>query len=62
MFSFANAENVVNPPQNPVAISRVKFVELELFLFANPRMIPMSKHPKIFIVKVLHGNIEFDLV
>lgn len=51
-FSKANAENVVNPPQKPVAKNKVLLVDRTFPRADRPKMSPISKQPKIFTKKV----------
>ncbi len=51
IFSLANVENVVNPPQKPVISRNRRFSEG--IRLAN---MPMQKHPIIFTIKVATGN------
>ncbi|MEY2586158.1 MAG: hypothetical protein RLY11_7 [Bacteroidota bacterium] len=58
MFSNANAEKVVKPPQSPVANSNERVVVLVELLFSiYPIINPMTKHPMILTVNVPHGNL-----
>ena len=55
-FSFAKAENVVNPPQNPVANKSVWF-DVSVFSFwAYPNISPIKRHPSILTVNVPKGK------
>jgi hypothetical protein len=57
-FSFANVENVVNPPQNPTA-RNIFHSELTRELFSeNPYISPIRKQPEMFTRKVPKGNAE----
>ncbi len=56
MFSYANVENVVNPPQNPVANSKVCGEFKLLFFIAYPKTNPSIKHPITLEIKVGAGN------
>ena len=58
IFSKAKVENVVNPPQNPVAKSRVCGELSCSFFIAYPKIKPKIKHPIIFDNRVEIGNLE----
>lgn len=60
MFSYAKAEKVVNPPQNPVANNMVKLDGLLEYLSDNSNTIPMMKQPMILTVKVAIGKVVKD--
>ena len=51
-FSKAKAENVVNPPQKPVARNKVLLGDNRLFFEDTPRMMPIRKHPAMLTKKV----------
>lgn len=54
---MAKAENVVNPPQNPVASSNRMECALSGFRDAKANTKPMMKHPNKFTKKVPHGHL-----
>ena len=47
-LSFANVENVVNPPQMPVVSNKQKVLSVLLCLLNNANIIPKTKHPNEF--------------
>jgi len=56
MFSAANAENVVNPPQKPT-VKKSRHSLLKKFPFSEiPKISPIKKHPTTFTTKVPKGN------
>jgi len=61
MFSNANAEKVVNPPQKPVAISKERVEPGALLFSVYPIINPMIKHPMILMVNVPSGNLLSDV-
>jgi len=58
MFSLANVEKVVNPPQKPTVKNNLQSELIRLPLSDKPKKIPISKHPIIFTRKVPYGNAE----
>lgn len=52
LFSKAKVENVVNPPQNPVARKRSRLLDIWSSLTAYPITIPRIKLPTMFTLKV----------
>lgn len=57
LVSSAKDENVVNPPHIPTFKNKTILGLNELFFAANAAIIPIIKHPRTFIMKVLIGNI-----
>jgi hypothetical protein len=57
-FSEANAENVVKPPQNPVAKSNFSSFVSFVVLIVAPKTIPIKRHPSILTKKVPSGKID----
>jgi len=56
MFSLANAEKVVKPPQNPTA-RNIRHSLLRKFPFSDKAYkTPIKKHPVIFTAKVPKGK------
>lgn len=51
-LSFENVENVVNPPQKPVTMSRLWLLDRLVF----PTNSPITKQPIIFARNVAIGN------
>ena len=56
-LSFANVENVVNPPQMPVVSNKQKVLSVLLYLLNNANIIPKKKHPNRFTTKVPYGKV-----
>lgn len=54
--SFANDENVVKPPQNPVISRRFSPGVMTLDLPTKPNSSPIMKHPIMFTKNVPSGN------
>ena len=55
-LSFANVENVVNPPPTPVVNNRHKVLSVVLFLLNIANIIPKTKQPNRLTAKVPHGK------
>lgn len=58
MFSAANAENVVNPPQKPTVRNKRHSVLIKSPFSAMPYISPISKQPRILTTKVPYGNAD----
>ena len=54
--SIANAENVVNPPQNPTIKNKLSSTFISLLRLKYLNKIPANKHPIIFTANVPIGN------
>ena len=53
--SLENAENVVNPPNTPVAKNNFNSCEISP-LSKIPKTIPIKKQPKMFTINVWNGK------
>ena len=56
MESIVNAENVVNPPQNPTIKNKLRSIFISLLRLIYLNKIPANKHPIIFTTNVPNGN------
>lgn len=58
MFSLANVENVVNPPQKPTARNIFQPGVSRELRSEKPYISPIIRHPEIFTKKVPKGKVE----
>ena len=59
IFSYAKLENVVNPPQNPIAIKCLSELSGFPVLCRYPKISPIIKLPIMFTDRVWMGNLKW---